>query len=469
MFIAAVALGVSFAACQGNSKRTQTPTISPDCGSHPPSTDLTVTGRDERTPVVASTTAYADFERVLTAYYGARFDATYTLCPATANDGTIAGGHLRMVKDGSSRARVDTDFTLGTSNATVISIALKGDREIRAAECSDNLGAYYRLILGDKASAASAPGSPYTEFLNYGKACIDNPVDVSIKDVLTHGDPFSYFPLRLTDLKTGSGVYAYDLSENHRQVAGADAICFTYGRTTETVHEQCFNGDNVLVSGSWEYATHATTMVVTSIANAIKDEDFVPPYDVMHTSDECPGTTAWDRSKSNNPESAPVVASTGAEYHDALTRYFLSRYKVTYALCSHPPEGDGSPIDGTLSWIKDGTTRARFDLAPAGSPARGSVNDNEIFDRLGLGVPNSTKINLEDWKSIVEPSGGLKQTRTEAGLTGTCFLDTRNSTEECFSDDGVLLYAREGTQMTLRALSVSTAISPSDFDAPAGQ
>jgi hypothetical protein len=419
--------------------------------------------------VVASTTAYADFEKVLTAYYNTRFDATYTLCPARADDGTIAGGNLRMVKDGASRARVDTYFTLGTSNATVTSIALNGDRESRATECSDDLGAYYRLLLGGEASAAGAPGSPYTEFLNYGKACIDNPVDESINDVLTHGDPFSYFPLRLTDLKTDPDVYAYDLSENHRSVAGADAICFTYGRTTETVHEQCFNGDSVLVSGSWEYETHAQAMVVTSIAKAIKDEDFVPPYDVMHTSDECPGTTAWDRTNSNNPESAPVVTSTDAEYHDALTKYFLSRYKVTYALCSRPPEGDGSPFDGTMSWIKDGTTRARFDLTPAGASARQSVNDNEIFDRLGLGVPNSTKINLEDWKTIVEPSGGLKQSRTEAGLVGTCFLDTRNSSEECFSDDGILLYAREGTEMTLRALSVSTVISQSDFDAPAGQ
>ena len=374
-----------------------------------------------------------------------------------------------MVKDARSRVRVDTDLTVNGKSATVTSIALKGDREDRAAECSDDLGGYYRLLAGEKASAASAPASSYDAIFDYGKTCIDNPVDESVNDLLTHGDPFSFFPLRLTDLENGPDVYTYDLSENHRRVAGLDVTCFTYSSASGTVHEQCFNSDNILILGSWEFENHVSRMVLKSIANAVKDADFVPPYEVTYTSEECPGSTAWDRSRFGSPESAPLAASTGAEYHDVLTRYFLSNYRVTYALCSHPPGGDGVPFDGKLSWIKDGTTRARFDLMPTVGPTHNSVNDDEIFGRFGLGVPNARKINLEDWKTIVEPSPGPKQTRTEAGLTGTCFLDTRNSTEECFSDDGVLLYAREGTEMTLRALTVSTAISPSDFDAPAGQ
>ncbi len=52
---------------------------------------------------------------------------------------------------------------------------------------------------------------------------------------------------------------------------------------------------------------------------------------------------------------------------------------------------------------------------------------------------------------------------------GNCFVTFQNDHEECFSEDGVLIFARQGTRMTLRALSVSTTISDADLGDPAGQ
>ena len=110
------------------------------------------------------------------------------------------------------------------------------------------------------------------------------------------------------------------------------------------------------------------TMQLRELRPNASDSDFEPPYTVVASPEQCSGNSAWDRATPTNP-AASAIASNAGEYHDALTRYFNVRSKVTYNICFHGGDGGPPTFVGPLAWTKDGTNRARFDLTETGGSA----------------------------------------------------------------------------------------------------
>jgi hypothetical protein len=238
----------------------------------------------------------------------------------------------------------------------------------------------------------------------------------------------------------------------------------------------------------------------------------------MASPDQCPGNTAWDRATPTNPGSSLNDAAPG-EYHATLTKFFNVRSNVTYRLCYRGGLDNPRSFDGPLTWIKDGTTRARFDLTEVGGRAtmyiasRGDqtictedaaayLRDhaggdqlrrplNQSLLKLGeacfpdsyalggnsgyeyetyvlnrmLGVPNPLAIDLADWAHTDPLFNGKTYQRTVAGWTATCFTHLHDR-EECYTDEGILVFARDGVRSTAEATSVSTDVTEADFALP---
>lgn len=192
---------------------------------------------------------------------------------------------------------------------------------------------------------------------------------------------------------------------------------------------------------------------------------------------------------------------------------------MTYNLCYHGGDGDPPTFVGPLTWVKDGTTRARFDLTEDGGPKASyfdSRTDQTVCtadaskylqshaggdqleqplnqsllklseacfpDSEGLGgnsgyeyesyvlgrmwvVPNALKINLSDWEHTDPLFDGKAYHRTVVGRDATCYTQLYDR-EECYSDNGILLFARDGVRSSLEATSVSTDVSDADFQLP---
>ena len=80
-------------------------------------------------------------------------------------------------------------------------------------------------------------------------------------------------------------------------------------------------------------------------------------------------------------------------------------------------------------------------------------------------VPNALKINLADWQRTDSAFDGKTYQRTVAGRVATCYTRPYDR-EDCYTDEGILVFARNGVRATLEATSVSTNVSDGDFQLP---
>lgn len=197
----------------------------------------------------------------------------------------------------------------------------------------------------------------------------------------------------------------------------------------------------------------------------------------------------------------PAAASNNIDVSElnALAKRFCdASFKAQYNL-----SGTGtSPLNGTMTLLKGGQNRFRFDVTTAQDGTPTSLTSiqtksrsvfclqdaGELAPLLGLepgkGVcfnndPTSGASGLQDLTDTFQQLAGGdvtvtgKSTRTVAGQQGQCYAFTDNSTgdksETCFSADGVPLYDRTTTaadSTTIEATSVQPTVNDSDFNIP---
>jgi hypothetical protein len=174
---------------------------------------------------------------------------------------------------------------------------------------------------------------------------------------------------------------------------------------------------------------------------------------------------------------------------------FKGTYKLTGA-------GDPQSLgDGTMVLYKDGSSRFRFDVTGTqdGQPVSLVLIEKDgvtvfcLKDAGGLGqvlgVPAGEgacfKTDASDPSS--NPAASLSQsltdlesgdvtmvsksTRSIAGRSATCYVTksaaNKSNDEECFSDDGVVLYSKGGDDgSAIEATDISGSVVETDFDPP---
>lgn len=483
------------------------------CSPQPTPSPRAASGRRPTPEPTLPDSVYADFGAALSKYYQSKYHARYDFCAVASDDGSTATGSVEWFKDAATRFRVDEHTSVNGKRSTRSQIAVMGDTEPRLAECSNDLGGYYRVVFGAEEGQGFLQAYPELKgYLTLGATCLNKELNTD-EDLLTQAQLYALSPVELKNFNESPRIYAQNLSEVTETIAGREVICFRYGDFGAD-HKNCFDGGGVLVASGGG----AVAMQLTELNQSVSDSDFVPPYAVVASPEQCPGNTAWDRATPTNPGASAVAPSPGA-YHDALTKYFNVRSKVSYEMCYHGGDGNPRTFVGPLIWIKDGTARARFDLTEEGGPrtsyvvsrsdqtvctadASNYLRDHAGGDQLkrpfnqsllklteacfpdseGLGgnsgyeyetyvlnrvfvAPNALKINLADWEQTDPLFNGKTYQRTVAGGTATCYTHLYDR-EECYTDDGILVFARDGVHSSLEATSVSTDVSDADFQLP---
>jgi hypothetical protein len=467
-------------------------------------------------PTAERASANAALVAVLSQYEAASYAADYEICRQAG--GQDAQERLHVVKNGVTRARVDTETTLDGSRFKISRIAIVDDAGARAAECSDNLGAYYAATLGAlydqiaqqyPEAKAQLDRSPFS----LGAACVEEGVDESFS-VLHEAGPHGIFPTQADDIRRSPDSYAFAPAIREATIAGKQATCVAYGLFVPAREEYCFDSSGRLLSAARSGKDSVERMQLVGSPTDVSEGDFTPRF-AVRSNGHCNTETAWDRATPQQPEAlvTPLPALAPGDYRVALSRHFRSAYTATYRVCSSETElFSTSTFTGQLIWHKGGLDRLRVDVRLDGRTGasyyalRGGddatlcshdlrgyvksetgteldgINGNCMRDQdrsscsctgyqhdfvYRVGAPDSLKIGIVDFEGGAGDSYARElpsSSRTYLDQTATCFVH-KPGKEDCFSDDGVLLYSRHDDTV-VEAVDLQPAPASTDLMPP---
>jgi hypothetical protein len=209
---------------------------------------------------------------------------------------------------------------------------------------------------------------------------------------------------------------------------------------------------------------------------------------------QTPGAAA-DQTSAATP-SGTVDPST-AKLDGLTSKFVASTFHATYNATSSDSEG----LNGEVQLYKDADKRLRFDATVTQDGQQLQVSfiqtdQQSVLCLKGAGVlgallglqPGEGACLKSDASDATSPLGDLTSlftdlentnvtpletsTRTIAGKDTTCFQSTDNTTgnttSACFTDDGVLMYSKQGgdSPVELEATNVTSSVSSGDFDLP---
>ena len=167
---------------------------------------------------------YADFDAALSKYYESSYRATYDFCTVAEDDGSMFAGSIDWYKDGVARLRVDQDVSVDGKRFRQSSFAIIGASEPRLAECSDDLGAYYRILFGGARGRAFAQAYPEVNaYLSLGATCIVDELG-SHEDMLTHTEPYGLSPVELENFRAAPVIYTANLTKTVETIQAGSRV-----------------------------------------------------------------------------------------------------------------------------------------------------------------------------------------------------------------------------------------------------